>query len=138
MKIDSKKMCILLLGFFMLVSLTIVLKPTFEGFSDDDESKPKMVYNPNDLSTLAVKPEEMPAQMTPGFNDLYILKSQIVPPVCPSVHLNQSNETKCPPCPPCARCPEPSFECKKVPNYNSTNDQGLPRPVLNDFSQFGM
>ena len=23
----------------------------------------------------------------------------------------------CPPCPPCARCPEPSFECKKVPTY---------------------
>ena len=45
---------------------------------------------------------------------------------------------KCPPCPPCARCPEPAFECKKVPNYRSTDDRYLPKPVLNDFSQFGM
>lgn len=60
-----------------------------------------------------------------GQEDLYILKSEIVPPICPacpSVNCgnSSSNETKkCPPCPPCARCPEPSFECKKVPNYNS-------------------
>ena len=43
-----------------------------------------------------------------------------------------------PPCPPCGRCPEPSFECKKVPNYASTNSEFLPMPVLGDFSQFGM
>jgi len=42
------------------------------------------------------------------------------------------------PCPPCGRCPEPSFDCKKVPNYASTNSEYLPVPVLNDFSQFGM
>jgi hypothetical protein len=42
------------------------------------------------------------------------------------------------PCPPCGRCPEPSFDCKKVPNYASTNSEYLPMPVLNDFSQFGM
>ncbi len=42
------------------------------------------------------------------------------------------------PCPPCGRCPEPSFDCKKVPNYSSTNSEYLPMPVLNDFSQFGM
>ena len=41
------------------------------------------------------------------------------------------------PCPPCGRCPEPSFECKKVPNYSSTSNV-LPVPVLTDFSQFGM
>lgn len=49
-----------------------------------------------------------------------------------------SDGHKCPPCPACARCPEPAFECKKVPNYNSSNDNVLPRPVLNSFSQFGM
>lgn len=50
-------------------------------------------------------------------------------------------ESTCPepqPCPPCARCPEPSFDCKKVPNYSSTNSGHLPVPILNDFSQFGM
>jgi hypothetical protein len=48
------------------------------------------------------------------------------------------SQEKCPPCPACARCPEPSFECKKVPNYNAINDNYLPTPVLSDFSQFGM
>ena len=44
-----------------------------------------------------------------------------------------------PPCPPCERCPEPAFDCKRVPNYNSAAvSQYLPRPVLADFSQFGM
>ena len=42
------------------------------------------------------------------------------------------------PCPACARCPEPSFDCKKVPNYGSTNSEYLPMPVLADFSTFGM
>ena len=138
MKMDSKKMCILLLGFFMLVSFTIAFKTTFEGFSNDENTHKKMVYDPNDLSDYSVKPGDMPVQVTPGFEDLYVLKSEVVPPVCPTVHLNKSKEESCPPCPPCARCPEPSFECKKVPNYNSNNNSSLPRPVLNDFSQFGM
>ena len=64
------------------------------------------------------------SRIPPGQEDLYILKSEIVPPVCPACPSlkcnNSSNDaSKCQPCPPCARCPEPSFECKKVPNYNS-------------------
>jgi len=44
-----------------------------------------------------------------------------------------------PPCPPCERCPEPAFDCKKVPSYNSASaSQYLPQPVLASFSQFGM
>ena len=70
--------------------------------------------------------------------DLYILKSQIVPPVCPKLPIKEDETEKCPPCPPCARCPEPSFTCKKVPNYGSSYSDSLPLPVLNDFSQFGM
>jgi hypothetical protein len=73
------------------------------------------------------------------------LKSQVVPPVCPvcPAYKNNSNNDpdsapKCPPCPPCARCPEPSFECKKVPNYNAINNSYLPQPIINDFSSFGM
>ena len=62
---------------------------------------------------------------------------------CSSDELSQSTSssydtTTPPPCPPCGRCPEPSFDCKKVPNYSSTNSEYLPMPVLNDFSQFGM
>ena len=74
-----------------------------------------------------------------GDQDLYILKSSIVPPVCPECPtLNCGDcKTKCTPCPPCGRCPEPAFECKKVPNYKAgkTNPY-LPLPWLNSFSQF--
>ncbi len=59
----------------------------------------------------------------------------------PPIGTASGNTMKCPdpePCPPCGRCPEPSFDCKKVPNYSSTNSEYLPIPVLNDFSQFGM
>ncbi len=76
----------------------------------------------------------------PGQEDLYILKSEVVPPVCPACPVAAAcpRQEACPPCPACARCPEPAFECKKVPNYSSSNDNYLPRPVLADFSQFGM
>ena len=51
---------------------------------------------------------------------------------------NHLSEENVPPCPPCARCPESSFSCKKVPNYASKNQDHLPRPVLTNFSNFGM
>ncbi len=72
----------------------------------------------------------------------YILKSEIVPPVCPKCPDSRTCPRKepCPACPPCARCPEPAFECKKVPNYSAisaANASGiLPMPRLNSFSQF--
>ena len=90
-------------------------------------------------------PQGIPkSQIPPGQEDLYILKSQVVPPVCPKcpdpiVQCPENNDvTKCPPCPPCARCPEPAFECKKVPNYSAFNQNYMPVPVLSDFSSFGM
>ena len=53
-----------------------------------------------------------------GDEDLYILKSEVVPPVCPRCPSVCTKEVKeqCPPCPSCARCPEGSnnFTCKKV------------------------
>lgn len=80
------------------------------------------------------------SQIPPGQEDLYILKSEIVPPVCPACPTSTAcpRQEPCPPCPACARCPEPSFECKKVPNYSAMNNDYLPAPVLSDFSQFGM
>ena len=86
-------------------------------------------------------PKGIPASLIPpGQEDLYILKSEVVPPVCPACPSSSvcPRQEKCPPCPACARCPEPSFECKKVPNYNAINNEYLPIPVLNDFSGFGM
>jgi hypothetical protein len=95
----------------------------------------------NNNEYYSTLPPGIPAsQIPPGQEDLYILKSEIVPPVCPACPTNAScpRQEPCPPCPACARCPEPSFECKKVPNYNAINNDFLPAPVLNDFSQFGM
>ena len=89
-------------------------------------------------------PPGVPAsQIPPGSEDLYILKSEIVPPVCPACPAcptcpANADAKKCQPCPPCGRCPEPSFECKKVPNYNSFNPDQMPVPVMTDFSSFGM
>ena len=102
-----------------------------------------------------------------GSQDMYMLKTQVVPPSNPAgatygasgaagttagsgsasaANVNPSpcltgncNTAPVPPCPPCERCPEPAFDCKKVPNYNSASmNQYLPQPVLADFSQFGM
>ena len=103
-------------------------------------------------------PAGIPKSRIPaGEEDLYILKSQVVPPVCP-VCPNSSvcpRDKPCPACPPCARCPEPSMTCKAVPNYSAANynngmsnegpfggggkinNQYIPVPVLNDFSTFG-
>jgi hypothetical protein len=64
-------------------------------------------------------------QIPPGNEDLYILKSEVVPPVCPACPAAAAvcpRQEPCPPCPACARCPESSFECKKVPNYNSISN----------------
>ena len=86
-------------------------------------------------------PQGIPRSQIPaGQEDLYILKSQIVPPVCPACPVGAAypRQEKCPPCPACARCPEPSFECKKVPNYSAMGSEQMPMPVLSDFSSFGM
>jgi len=115
---------------------------------DDSDDSRYASFAPNSGSASAgasASGSGIPAsQIIPGQEDMYILKSSVVPPVCPacpSVRCNNnknSTPAKCPPCPPCARCPEPSFECKKVPNYNITDNNVLPRPVLSSFSQFGM
>jgi hypothetical protein len=92
------------------------------------------------------------SQIPKGQEDLYILKSEVIPPVCPvcpsytssdstssdSTSSDSTSSEKCQPCPSCARCPEPSFECKKVPNYNSVNNNYLPVQALANFSSFGM
>lgn len=82
-------------------------------------------------------------QIPPGEEDKYILKSQVVPPVCPKcpdVQCSSSfDESKCPPCPACERCPsEGTFTCEKVPNFKAFNAKTMPLPVLSDFSSFGM
>lgn len=76
------------------------------------------------------------SDISPGKEDLYILKSQVVPPVCPKcpsvVNVNRCKDSKDPPpCPPCGRCPEPAFECKKVPIYSRFNNP-IVRPFIDN------
>ena len=73
----------------------------------------------------------------------YILKSSVVPPVCPKCPDVNAAEVaadvakkSCPPCPACARCPEQPFTCKKVPDYNHKDSKQLPKPILTNFSKF--
>jgi len=109
------------------------LPPNLHDNDDDNSSK----YAPYKRHNNGIPAR----QIAPGKEHLYVLKSEIVPPVCPACPASKCNKdfdkSKCPPCPPCARCPEPAFECKKVPNYNGVNDDAMPHPVLNSFSQFG-
>ena len=103
------------------------------NYQNSNPSKSKLSYN----SKHGISKDEMP----PGEEHLYILKSQIVPPVCPKCPEVGGGGggggkgslkggdccPKAPPCPRPQRCPEPAFTCKKVPNYSAANvDSVLP------------
>ena len=136
--------------FFLILGMLIIcsITPSFEGYTSYSTDS---VYDPTtydndgeeyDNEDMTPPPPPPPDDMydQPPYDDpdLYILKSQVVPPVCPACPTacpkTKKNSEECPACPPCARCPEPSYDCKLVPNYESANN--LPKPVLNDFSAF--
>jgi len=127
-KFSLRNLLLLVLAVLVLSRLGLGVKEFFENAEGSEGASSAL---PKGISKSEI-PE--------GDEDMYILKSEVVPPVCPKCPDVTScpKPAKCQPCPPCARCPEPAFECKKVPNYNRTDDQYLPRPVLSDFSQFGM
>ena len=104
---------------------------SMSGSSGQDYQQP----SPADYQ--ASLPQGIPSsQIPPGQEDMYILKSQIVPPGCPACPTSCPVKGDPPPCPPCARCPEPGYRCKLVPAFSA--GANFPRPILNDFSQFGM
>lgn len=117
---------------------------TAQSAENDNKPMGEVTENQTVAPVSTALPKGIPfSQIPEGEEDLYIRKSEVVPPVCPACPSNIiPREKPCPACPPCGRCPEPSFECKKVPSY-STNSEGMqssivPRPVLADFSSFGM
>ncbi len=126
--------------------LILLLSLIFAGFLGEfvregmSSNKDVVVVKSNTYASSALPKGIHSYDIPPGQEDMYILKSEIVPPVCPVCPQAAAcpKQEKCQPCPPCGRCPEPAFECKKVPNYSSSNDNYLPRPVIADFSQFGM
>jgi hypothetical protein len=138
---------ILILGALLLCTV----RPRFEGYTSDivyepttydsasDTSDSMMPNSKNTWSTEPSPPQGVAHDQIPaGEDDLYILKSQIVPPVCPAFPTacpkSKKSADECPACPACERCPEPSYDCKLVPNYESATN--LPVPLLNDFSSF--
>jgi hypothetical protein len=129
MKLKAFHLFIILIGALLLSS---VLGNIHEGMTNSSKNEKK-----DNKIIEGIPRTEIPN----GDEDLYILKSQVVPPVCPACPAVVAcpKEKTCPPCRPCGRCPEPSFECKKVPNYSAgMKNEYLPRPILSDFSQFGM
>lgn len=112
------------------------LNNSIMNFYDTNSNTDKPLYSIQTNKMNAYK-DELDVE-----EELYILKSQIIPPVCPicpsGIPCKNKIKKKCQPCPPCAKCPEPSFECKKVPNYSSTRNAYLPKAILTDFTQYGM
>jgi len=122
--------------FYILFAILIFCSSSIVGREGlDSSSGSNKESNNNDLKGIPN------TQIPEGEEDLYILKSAIVPPVCPKcpdIKVCPDKNAKCPPCPPCARCPEPAFKCKKVPDLSSSNTSYLPQPILTDFSQFNI
>jgi hypothetical protein len=96
--------------------------------------------NKNTDSATPVAAESASSTPSPVSNDAIIQNTAALNEIKGSI--TQINQQKpkpetCPPCPACERCPEPAFDCKKVPNYRSPSiGQYLPMPILNDFSTF--
>ena len=78
-------------------------------------------------------------QIPSGDEDLYILKSQIVPPVCPACPAQTTcpRQEPCQPCPPCTRCLNQHLNARKSPGARP-QIIGIYKTVLNDFSSFIM
>jgi hypothetical protein len=84
-------------------------------------------------------PKGIPKSKIPkGQEDLYILKSEIVPPVCPACPAcpacpkpvcPKPDPSQCPPCPAPGRCPPPAFGCQRVPLYQNMNSGILPSMI---------
>ena len=97
-------------------------------FRELNKGKKEMKFSDSN----GITKDEIPA----GEEHLYILKSEIVPPVCPKCpdcpkQSVKNVQKECPPCPRPERCPEPAFTCKKVPNYSvSSVDSVLPSPMF--------
>lgn len=92
-------------------------KPSSSSERDSGKNREKESPNPNPLAN----------------DNAYILKSSIVPPVCPKCPdlISSNKEKKCPPCPPCGRCPETKYKCEILNNpMQLANDLSIVRPNL--------
>ena len=117
------------------------IEPAESTPTDLSPSFNNTIGNSNNSSVYYPNQGVSKSQIPKGKENLYILKSEVVPPVCPvcpslSVQQSMMDKKKCAPCPACARCPEPGYECKLVA-APSNNPSSFPKPILNDFSTCG-
>jgi hypothetical protein len=114
-----KKISLMNIIFFFIAIIilhTVVQGCSKEGFENNSEPTIKLSIDNSISSALpkGIKREDIPE----GEEDLYIKKTEIVPPVCPrcpDLIQKDIDTSKCPPCPACKRCPAPAeVECKKV------------------------
>ena len=141
MKLKTLHLFLILLGVLLLSNLGFVIKEGFEGENTEEDAA---ALDTDGLyqggggqgGTNQTLGNESGQEGLPS--DEYILKSSVVPPVCPKCPDAYvcPRQKPCPPCPACARCPEQPFTCKKVPDYNHVDSRQLPKPVLANFSSF--
>ena len=105
------------------------------NFGNENDNNSNSYINTNDYKENTYKSQITRDMIPKGQEDLYILKSEIVPPVCPACPPCASKPS-CPPCPPCKRCPKPAYTCKLVPDYNQNDVKQAVKPFLTDFSKF--
>ena len=128
MKLKKLHLFIIIIGALLLGSLGFTVKEGLETMRER--------YEDAEMEDAEMEDAEMEDR---GMDNDYILKSSVVPPVCPKCPQKTAcpRQKACPPCPKPKRCPEPAFDCKKVPNYSSANtNSNLPLPMLNSFNQF--
>ena len=88
------------------------------------------------VSPQSALPHGIPKSQIPkGQEDLYILKTEVVPPVCPACPAcpecpkpvcPKPDDSQCPPCPAPGRCPPSAFGCQRVPLYQNMQSGVLP------------
>lgn len=131
---------IIILVITIMVILSILYKK-IEGMESCSTEHDAPEDDPSDYNPSEYDPSDYDRSDTNGtipnykinMND-YILKTNIIPPVCPVCPTVSGRDKPCPACPPCGRCPEQNFECKKV--QTSINDMPISAPTFDDFGEF--
>lgn len=140
MKLTKLSVFVIIMLSLFALHLQFSLKETFSVH----EGMATITSNTSYVTSMGTVSDDVQAikkkDIQPGKEDLYILKSQIVPPVCPRCPdvIQNCPKTDCQPCKPCGRCPEPAFECKKVPNYSVINDNSSIRPNSTNADMHGL
>ena len=124
----------LFLLFLLFIIIAPMVTPLIEGLDSMGERNAERSKQDKITENMNAD-DELPDFKNKKWNDNnYMLKSQMVPPVCPACPSKCDNvrEKPCPPCPPCERCP--ACELRK----KGFDDAGIKDPLIvrtNDLTQ---